>query len=230
MKTLGLVGGTSWVSTVDYYRIINQGVNQALGGHQFARCILYSVNFGDIAALNEKGDREGIYQLIKDASEKVKHAGAEGLVLCANTLHMLADRLKEEIDIPIIHIAEATAKEINLEGLSRVGLLGTRFTMEEDFYISKLKAANIETMVPEKGDREYAHAVIFDELMKEIFKPESKSGCLEIMDKLRQKGAEGIILGCTEFPLIIKEDDLDLPLFDTTAIHARAAVDFALGR
>jgi aspartate racemase len=188
------------------------------------------VNFGDIAALNEKGDREGIYQLIKDASEKVKHAGAEGLVLCANTLHMLADRLKEEIDIPIIHIAEATAKEINLEGLSRVGLLGTRFTMEEDFYISKLKAANIETIVPEKGDREYAHAVIFDELMKEIFKPESKSGCLEIMDKLRQKGAEGIILGCTEFPLIIKEDDLDLPLFDTTAIHARAAVDFALGR
>jgi aspartate racemase len=229
MKTLGLVGGTGWVSSVDYYRLINQGINKALGGHQFARCILYSINFGDIVVLNQRDDNEGIYALIKDAAAKTIQGGAEGIVLCANTLHKFADRLQGEIDAPIIHIADATAREINQMGFSTVGLLGTKYTMEEDFYTSRLKAANINAIVPEKPDREYINNVIFNELLKEIFTDESKSRFLEIMAKLRQQGAQGIVLGCTEIPLIIKDDDFDLPLFNTTEIHARAAVDFAIG-
>ena len=230
MKTLGLVGGTGWVSSVDYYRLINQGVNEALGGHEFARCILYSINFGDVVVFNERNDTEGIYALIKDAAEKVIRGGAEGIVLCANTLHKFADRLQKEIEAPIIHIAEATAREINRTKFSTVGLLGTIYTMEEDFYTSKLESANIRTIVPETEDRKFINEVIYNELLKEIFKEESKNRFLEIMKKLRGRGAEGIVLGCTEIPLIIKDDDFDLPLFNTTAIHARAAVDFALGK
>jgi aspartate racemase len=229
MKTLGLVGGTGWVSSVDYYRLINRGINEALGGHEFARCILYSINFGDVVALNERNDTEGIYALIKDAAEKVIRVGAEGIILCANTLHKFAARLQEEIEAPIIHIAEATAEEINTEKLSTVGLLGTKYTMEEDFYTSKLEAANIRTIVPDMEDRRFINAVIYNELLKEIFREESKKRFLEIMKKLQQRDAEGIVLGCTEIPLIIKDDDFDLPLFNTTAIHARAAVGFALG-
>ena len=230
MKTLGLVGGTGWVSSVDYYRLINQGINEALGGHEAARCILYSINFADIVNCNKRNDTEGIYALVKDATEKVIQAGAEGIILCANTLHKYADRLQEEIEVPIIHIAEATAREINDRHLSTVGLLGTQYTMEEDFYTSKLEAANIRTIVPETEDRTFIHATIFNELLKEIFQEKSKTRLLDIMKKLQLQGAEGIILGCTEIPLIIQDDDFDLPLFNTTLIHARAAVDFALGR
>ncbi len=230
MKTLGLVGGTGWVSSVDYYRLINQGINKALGGHEFARCILYSINFGEIVVLNQRNDSDGIYELIKDAADKVIQAGAEGIVICANTMHKFADRLQEEIKAPIIHIAKATAREINSRNLHSVGLLGTKYTMEEDFYTSKLEAANIRTIVPEASDREFIDTTIYNELLKEIFKNESKNRFLEILKKLQEQGAEGIVLGCTEIPLIIKEDDFDLPLFNTTAIHARAAVDFALSR
>lgn len=230
MKTLGLVGGTGWVSTVDYYRLINQGVNKALGGNQFARCILYSFNFGDIAACNERDDMEGIYNLIKDAAHKTIQGGAEGIVLCANTMHKFADRLLEEIDVPIIHIAEATALEIIQKGFSTVGILGTKYTMEGEFYTSKLRASNIRALVPEKPDREFINGVIYNELLKEIFKDDSKNRFLEIMDKLRRQGVEGLVLGCTEIPLIIKDDDFDLPLFNTTEIHAAAAVEFALNK
>ena len=228
MKTLGLVGGTGWVSTVDYYRLINQGINEALGGHEFARCILYSLNFADIVACNERNDTEGIYALVKDAADKVIQAGAEGIVLCANTLHKYVDRLQQTIRVPIVHIAEATAREIHKKNLITIGLLGTKYTMEEDFYTSKLAAANIRTIVPEKVDREFINATIYNELLKEIFKEESKKRFLEIMQKLEQRGAQGIVLGCTEIPLIIKDEDFHLPLFNTTAIHARAAVNFAL--
>ena len=230
MKTLGLVGGTGWVSSVDYYRLINQGVNESLGGHEFARCVLYSINFGDVVVLNERNDTEGVYELIRDATGKVTRAGAEGIILCANTLHKYADRLKKEIEVPIIHIAEATAREINAGKISTVGLLGTKYTMEEDFYTSKLESANIRTIVPDTEDRKFINAVIYNELLKEIFKEESKKRFLEIMKKLQQRGAEGIVLGCTEIPLIIKDDDFNLPLFNTTAIHARAAVDFVLSK
>ena len=215
---------------MDYYRLINQGINKALGGHQCARCILYSVNFGDIVALNDKGDLEGIYEIIEDAASKVIQAGADGLILCANTLHRYALRLQKIFDTPIIHIAEATALEIKDAGISKVGFLGTKLTMEEDFYTSVLEKAKIMAVIPDKNDREYINDVIFNELSKDIFKEDSKNKYLEIMDKLRQKGAEGIVLGCTEIPLIIKNNDFDLPLFDTTAIHARAAVKFALGK
>lgn len=228
MKTLGLVGGTGWISSVDYYRLINQGVNKALGGHQFARCILYSINFGDVMELNKQNDNEGVYSLLKDAAVKTIQAGAEGVLLCANTMHKFADRLQDDINVPIIHIAEATARAINKEGFLKVGLLGTKYTMEENFYRSKLEAANISAIVPGKSDREYINNVIYGELLKEIFKEESKNKFLEIIEKLRQQGAEGIVLGCTEIPLIIKDDDFDLPLFNTTEIHARAAVEFAL--
>lgn len=230
MKTLGLVGGTGWVPTVDYYRLINQGINAVLGGHEFARCILYSLNFGDIVRCNERNDTEGIYALLKDATQRVIRGGAEGIVLCANTLHKYADRLQETMIVPIIHIAEATAREINAKNLTTVGLLGTQYTMEEDFYMSKLAAANILTIVPEKADREFINTTIYNELLKEIFKEESKKRFLEIMTKLEQGGAQGIVLGCTEIPLMIKDDDFHLPLFNTTAIHARAAFHFALGR
>jgi len=229
MKTLGLVGGTGWVSSVDYYRLINQGINKALGGHEAARCILYSLNFADIVNCNKRNDTEGIYALVKDATVKVIQGGAEGIVLCANTLHKYADRLQKEIEVPIIHIAEATAREINDKHLSTVGLLGTQYTMEEDFYTSILEASNIRTIVPEIEDRKFIHATIFDELLKELFEEKSKRRLLDIMKKLQLQGAEGIVLGCTEIPLIIQDDDFDLPLFNTTLIHARAAVDFALG-
>ena len=228
MKTLGLVGGTGWVSSVDYYRLINQGINAVLGGHEFARCILYSINFADIAACNNRNDSEGIFTLVEDAAYKVILGGAEGIVLCANTLHKYADRLQKRINVPIIHIAEATAREVNNKKLSIVGLLGTKYTMEEDFYTSKLAAANIQTLVPELEEREFINKTIYNELLKEIFQEKSKKKFLDIMKKLQDRGAEGIILGCTEIPLIIHEDDLDLPLLNTTAIHARAAVKFAL--
>jgi aspartate racemase len=229
MKTLGLIGGTSWASTVDYYRLINQGINEKLGGHEFARCILYSLNFGDIMRFNANNDTEGICNMVRDATEKVVQGGAEGIVLCANTLHKFADRLQKLIPVPLIHIAEATAREIRNNNISVVGLLGTLYTMEEDFYISKLERANIRVMVPEKIDREIVNAVIYDELARDIVNPESKKRYLDIMDRLKDQGVQGIVLGCTEIPLLIKEGDFDLPLFNTTVIHARAAIDFSLG-
>ena len=228
MKTLGLVGGTGWVSSVDYYRLINQGINAVLGGHEFARCILYSINFADIAACNYRNDSEGIFTLVEDAAYKVILGGAEGIVLCANTLHKYADRMQKKINVPIIHIAESTAREVNNKKLSIVGLLGTKYTMEEDFYTSKLAAANIQTLVPELEEREFINKTIYNELLKEIFQEKSKKKFLDIMKKLQDRGAEGIILGCTELQLLIQPDDIQFPLFDTTRLHTEAAVDLAI--
>jgi aspartate racemase len=230
MKTIGLVGGTGWVSSADYYRIINQEINQSLGGLNYARCILYSLNFGEIAECMEKNDQEGIYALILDGCQKVVHIGADCILICANTLHQFADRLEKEITVPLIHIAVATAKQINKQKLSRVGLLGSKETMEKDFYKLKLQSEGIETLVPEAGDREFIDQSITNELLKEIFKKETKERFLNIIQKLRDHGAQGIILGCTEIPLLVREEDVDFPLFNTTRIHARAAVAFALGK
>ena len=227
MKTIGLVGGTGWVSTADYYRIINQEVNHSLGGLDFARCILYSLNFGEIAECIEKNDREGIYTLILDASQKLIHAGVDCILICANTMHQFADRLEKEITVPIVHIATATAREIQKQELSKVGLLGSKETMEKDFYKIKLQSEGIETLVPEADDREFIDQSITNELLKEIFKKETKERFLKIIRSLQNQGVEGIILGCTEIPLLIKEEDIDFPLFNTTLIHARAAVAFA---
>jgi len=229
MKLIGLLGGTTWLSTADYYRFINEGINQKLGGNEFANCILYSFNFGDLYRNNVKGDWEANYVLIKQAATHLKNSGAQGLVLCANTLHMFADRLQDEIKIPVIHIATATAQAIQAKGLKKVVLLGTKFTMEMDFFKDKLKEHDIETLIPEEQDRAFIHANIFDELGKNIIRQETRQQYLDIINKLVKQGAEGAILGCTEIPLLLKQSDCPTPLFDTTRIHSQAAVDFMIG-
>ncbi len=228
MKTIGLIGGTGWLSTLEYYRLINQETNKQLGGLNAARCILYSFNYADINECNLRDDHEGVYKFVLDAAVKLKNAGAECLVLCANTMHQYVDRLVEEVKLPIIHIADATAIEIKKQGLTAIGLLGTRFTMEMDFYTKRLGLAGINSLVPEKPERLFIHNTIMDELLKEIFKPETKKKFLDIINDLKQKGAKGIVLGCTEIPLLIKQEDTNLPVFNTLQIHAKAAVDFAV--
>jgi aspartate racemase len=228
MKTIGLIGGTGWVSTLEYYRVINEETNRLLGGHNAARCILYSFNYADINECNLREDHEGVYKLVLDAARKLKNASADCIVLCANTLHQYADRLVEEQKLPVIHIADATAVEIKKLGLSAIGLLGTKFTMEMDFYTRRLNSAGINSIVPDKPERLFIHNTIMDELLKEIYKPESKKRFLEIINDLEQKGAQGIVLGCTEIPLLIKQADTHLPVFNTLKIHAKAAVDYAV--
>ncbi|OQX82288.1 MAG: aspartate racemase [Bacteroidetes bacterium 4484_276] len=229
MKTLGLIGGTGWVSSIDYYRLINLEINKRLGGLQAAKLILYSINYGEIDAFNQKDDLESVYGLIKNAAVKLKSSGAGGLVLCANTTHMFAERLQQEIKLPLIHIGEATARAINDRGFQKVALLGTKFTMEMDFYKAKLNKYGIEMMVPAKDDRVFIHRAIMDELLKNDFRPKTKAKFLDIISNLIDDGAQGIVLGCTEIPLLVKPEDIDVPLFNTTEIHALAAVEFALG-
>ncbi len=228
MKTIGLIGGTGWVSTLEYYRLINEETNKQLGGLNAARCILYSFNFADINECNLRDDHEGVYKFVLDAAVKLKNAGAECLVLCANTMHQYVERLDTEIKLPIIHIADATAVEIKKQGLTTIGLLGTKFTMEMDFYTKRLSSAGINSLVAEKPERLFIHNTIMDELLKEVFKPETKKKFLEIINDLEQKGAQGIVLGCTEIPLLIKQADTSLPVFNTLQIHAKAAVEYAV--
>ncbi len=228
MKTIGLIGGTGWLSTLEYYRLINVETNKRLGGLNAARCIIYSFNYEDINRCNLSEDHEGVYKFVLDAAVRLKNAGADCLVLCANTLHQYITRLDEEIKLPIIHIADATATEIKKLGLSTIGLLGTKFTMEMDFYTDRLSNAGINSIVPEKQERVFIHTTIMDELLKEVFKPEAKKIFLDIINDLKQKGAQGIVLGCTEIPLLIKQKDTELPVFNTLEIHAKAAVDFAI--
>ncbi len=228
MKTIGLVGGTGWISTIDYYRIINHEVNKRLGGQTTGKILLYSVDFGEIDAFHAKGDFEGVGALLTDAAKKLVSIGADCILLCANTMHMHAERVRAAVSVPLIHIVEATAKQIRSKGMKKVGLLGTRMTMEREFYRKKLNDAGIEVVVPEKDEREFIQRTINDELVKTLFLPKSKQGFLDIIQKLQKQGAEGVILGCTEIPLLIKQEDTDLPVFDTTRIHSLAAVDFAL--
>jgi len=230
MKTIGLVGGTGWISTAEYYRIINEEINRRLGGFEFAKCILYSLNYGDVDRCNKREDMEGIYALLLDASKKLVSGGAECIVLCANTMHMFADRLEREIAIPLVHIGLATAKVVKGRGLSTVGLLGTKLTMEKDFYKTKLKSEGVHPIVPELDDREFIQHTIDYELLMSIINNESRKRFLGIIEKLRTKGAEGIVLGCTEIPMLIQQEHTNLPVFSTTAIHALAAVDFALNK
>ena len=229
MKTLGLVGGTSWVSTLEYYRLLNEEINRRLGGLEAARCILYSLNFADIARLKAQDpSQSGVYRLVLDAAGKLAAAGAEGLVLCANTLHMFADDLEKQVRLPLVHIAGATAAVVRNAGLSKVGLLGTRPTMEREFYRQRLARAGIETLVPDEPDRGYMEDAILQEMARGLFRPEVRERFLEIMRELGARGAQGIVLGCTEIPLLVRGVDLGIPFFDTLAIHANAAVDFAL--
>ena len=229
MKTIGLVGGTGWISTAEYYRIINEETNRRLGALEFARLALYSVNFGDIQRFNEQRNTEGIFSMMLGAAKKLESIGADCILLCANTMHMHADRVEQEISIPLIHIARATASQIRKKNMKTVGLLGTRPTMERDFYTKKLAEENIAALVPEKDDRVFIQRTIDEELLKGVFLVESKKRFLDIIRTLQSQGAEGVVLGCTEIPLLIKQEDIDVPLFDTTVIHSLAAVDFALG-
>lgn len=228
MKTIGLIGGTGWVSTLEYYRLLNLEVNNSLGGLNAARCFLFSFNYNDIAELNQKGDHAGVLRLVTDAAQKLEVAGADCIALCANTLHFYADDLQKQISKPIVHIASATAGEIRAKGLSKVGLLGTRMTMEEDFYKSRLRNSNIETIVPDERERAFIHRTIFNELLKNVFLDKTKDQFLSIIRKLQAKGAEGVVLGCTEIPLLVHQADIEIPLFNTLEIHAKALAEFAL--
>jgi aspartate racemase len=229
MKKIGLIGGISWVSTSDYYTLINKGINEKLGGLNFSECLIYSFNYADIKKNNDANDWDSTFNMLYKASESLKAGGAEAIVLCANTMHLIADKLQNALDIPVIHIAEETAKEILKKEIKKVGLLGTKFTMELDFFTDKLAAKEIETIIPiSQEDKDFIHYTIFEELGRGIVTDETKKRYLEIANNLIQNGAEGIILGCTEIPLVIKAEDLSVAIFDTTLIHAKAAVEFQL--
>jgi len=228
MKTIGLIGGTGWLSTLEYYRIINQETNKRLGGLNSAKIFLSSFNYAEIDRLNKVDDHAGVYKLVLDATRKLKATSVDCIVLCANTLHQYVEDLEKETDLKIVHIADATGKEIQTRGLTKIGLLGTRFTMEMDFYTKRLQSTGIESLVPEKPEREFIHNAIMNELLKEEFNKKTRERFLNIINYLEQKGAQGIVLGCTEIPLLIKQKDTHLPVFNTLEIHAKAAVDFAL--
>lgn len=228
MKTLGLIGGMSWVSTIDYYRYINRFANERLGGLNYARILLYSVSFNEVKMLADASDWKTLGELFSSISQNLENAGAEAIVLCANTAHIVAETVEESIKIPLINITDSTAKEISKQNLKRVALLGTKFTMENDFYKKTLLRYGIETMIPDDEQRDFIHESIFGELGKDIITAETKREYLEIIEDLHEKGAEGVIFGCTEIPLLLKSEDCDIPSFDTTQIHARYAVDFAL--
>ncbi|MEO6174453.1 MAG: aspartate/glutamate racemase family protein [Flavobacterium circumlabens] len=229
MKKLGLVGGISWVSTIDYYRFINEGINEKLGGLNFAECIIYSLNFDDFQRNNTNGNWEATFELLLNACKSLEKSGADAIVLCANTAHAVSDQLEQEINLPIIHVATATASAINKQGLKKVGLLGTKFTMEMDFYFKKLAENNIKAIVPFLQDeRDFIQQTLKEELGRGIIKEQTKRAYLSIIEKLIENGAEGIILGCTEIPLLISQEDVSVPVFDTTKIHSEAAVHFAV--
>ena len=228
MKTIGLIGGTTWVSTLEYYRLINEETNKKLGGLSSAKCILYSFNYAEIDKLNKNENHKEIAKLVINTAKQLENASADCLLLCANTMHMYVDELVINTSLPLIHIADATAKEIKTRGFSKVGLLGTRWTMEKDFYTKRLADKGIETIVPEKPEREFIHKSIMEEFAKEVFLDETKKCFLEIINDLEKNGAQGIVLGCTEIPLLIKQSDTHLSIFNTLEIHARAAVEFAL--
>ncbi len=230
MKTIGIVGGTTWVSTVDYYKLFNQKISKALGRNHSARVILYSVDFQDVMTFKAEGREDALKKMILDAANKLEYSGADCLLLGANTIHMMANFIQERISIPLIHIGEETAKVIAKKGLKKVALLGTKVTMEKDFYREKMAEFNIETIIPGFDDREFINRSIFEEFSKEIFSDETRSEYTRIISDMVELGAEGIILGCTEIPLLLNQEDFDIPLFNTTEIHADAAVKFAIGQ
>ena len=228
MKTIGLIGGTTWVSTADYYKIINSETNRRLGKNYSGRILIYSFNFQDVLDLSMKQDVEGMTKLLCNAADILKEGGAECLLLCANTMHKYAEIVKQHAGLPLVHVTDETAREINEQGLSKVGLLGTKITMAQPFYKERLATHGIEALVPDEAQQDFINYIIFNELSKEEFKPETKARLIEIIEDLRSKGAEGVIMGCTEIPLILKQGDVDIPLFDTLTIHAMAAVEFSL--
>ena len=228
LKTIGLIGGMSWESTVTYYKIINETVKEKLGGLHSAKCVLYSVDFQEIEECQASGNWEKSGEILGEAAYNLEKAGADFIVICTNTMHKVVNQIKEKISIPILHIAEMTAEKILEKGLKNIALLGTKYTMEQDFYKSKLIEKGINVIIPDKNDIETINEVIYDELCLGTINFNSKKKFLEIVDKLRSKGAEGIILGCTEIGLLIKNEDTDVPLFDTAIIHAEQAAMYSI--
>jgi aspartate racemase len=229
MKTIGLIGGLSWESSKEYYRIINEAVNERLGGLHSAKCILYSLDFAEIREIQQTKGWDELARILIDAAKRLEAAGAEIVLICANTMHKAVPEIQREIHVPVLHIADATAEKVRGKGLRKVGLLGTKMTMEEDFYKGRIGGRfGIDVLVPDKDDRDFIERVIFDELCVGKMNASSKERFKEIIGKLVDNGAEGIILGCTEIPLLIKQEDANVPVFDTTEIHAKAAVEFAL--
>jgi aspartate racemase len=229
MKTIGLLGGMSWESTLEYYRIINQEVKARLGGLHSARCLLYSVDFAEIEALQHQGEWLQAGAVLAEAARRLERGGADFVVLCTNTMHKVADDIQAGIGIPLLHIADATAGKIKAAGISRVGLLGTRFTMEQDFYRGRLERRHgLDVIVPQPEAREMVHRVIYDELCRGLIKDSSRAAYRGIIGELAMKGAQGIIAGCTEIELLVGDEDSPVPFFPTTRIHAVAAVELAL--
>ncbi|GAB4088943.1 aspartate/glutamate racemase family protein [Hydrogenophaga soli] len=228
MKTIGLIGGMSWESTTMYYQVINREVARRLGGLHSAKFNLISLDFEDIARRQRAGDWSGMSHILSDAAQRLEDTGADCVLIGTNTMHLVAPTVQQSIAVPLLHIAEVTADAIVSQGLRKVGLLGTRFTMEQPFYKERLAARGIDCVVPDEAGRTEVHRIIFEELCKGHFHPAARQALQAICADLAAQGAEGIILGCTELPLILGADDLALPLFDTTTLHALAAVDFAL--
>jgi aspartate racemase len=229
MKTIGLVGGLSWESSKEYYRIINETVNERLGGLHSAKCILYSLDFAEIRKIQQTKGWDEVTKILIDAAQNLEAAGADIVVICANTMHKFVPEIQRRIHVPILHIADATAEKILEKGLKKVGLLGTKMTMEEDFYKGRIRERFcVDVLVPDKDERDFIERAIFDELCVGKMNASSKERFKQIIGKLVENGAEGIILGCTEIPLLIKPEDGNVPIFDTAEIHAKAAVEFAL--
>jgi aspartate racemase len=227
MKTIGLIGGISWLSTAEYYRIINQVINEKLGGVSSAKLIIYSVDFAEIKTLTDAGDWDAITGIMQDAAKKLETAGADCLLLGANTMHKIADRVQPVINIPLIHVAVATADAIKKKNIGKVALLGTKYVMQQDFYRNKLAEQGLTVLIPEQTDIDYINNAIYTEFGKGIFTQEAKEAFLQIIDRMIAAGAEGVIFGCTEIPILLKQEDCSIPVFDTTNIHAEAAVAFS---
>ena len=228
MKIIGLIGGMSWESTTSYYQLINQRIKEKLGGLNSAKCILYSVNFEEIEKYQALGQWEESGKLLSDVASKLEKAGADVIILCTNTMHKVTPQILDTINIPFIHIAEATAQELKTKNITKVALLGTKYTMTQDFYKSKLENQHIEVLIPNNDEIEYINKIIYDELCLGVISEKSKLIYLEIINSLTKKGAQGVILGCTEIGLLIKQQDTNIPIFDTTYIHAIKAADYSI--
>jgi aspartate racemase len=230
MRTIGLLGGMSWESSIEYYRIINQRVRERLGGYHSARSVMFSFDFHEIEELQRAGDWDEAGRRLGEAARRVEAAGAELLVLCTNTMHRLADQVQEAIGIPLVHIADATAQALRGLSIGRVGLLGTRYTMEQDFYRGRLARHGFEVLVPDRPALEAVHRIIYEELVHGMVRPASRTQYVEAVDALAGRGAEAVILGCTEIELLIRDGDASVPLLETARIHAETAADLAVDR
>ncbi len=228
MKTIGMIGGMSWESSVEYYRIVNEEINRRLGGVHSAKCLMYSVDFAEVELLQKQGRWDEATALMIDAAQRLEKGGADFVVICTNTMHKMADEMQRSLSIPLLHIADATAAEVHAAGLKKIGLLGTRFTMEQDFYRGRLERHGLQVITPGEAERAVVHRVIYEELVLGKILPQSRAEYARIIAGLVNQGAQGVILGCTEIGLLVKPADSPVPLFDTTRIHALAAVEVAL--